>query len=472
MSKKRNTALVAAVLAATMVLGLFLALLPGSASAASSSEIQNQIDKLEQDQENLKQQIADLESNLAQNKKDIKTMVIRKNGIDQQIALLYAQITAVKQTVTAYNLMIADKQDELDAAEKRLGLLHEAYKERIRAMEEQGEISYWAVIFEANSFFEMLDHLNMVAEIARADRQRLEEIRKVAQQVEEARSQLQEHRKGLEKTRQELEASEDTLLVKQAEAESLLLDLLIKGDDYAIELDKSEQLQHDLMDQLAGLEKDKIWAEYLEWLATSVPPTTTTTTMPPTTVPPTTVPPTTAPKPTVPKPTVPPTTKPNPTTKPTAGPTTSPTTQPTTPPGGNLVDGYVWYLPLPKKSYWVSSEFGPRVHPVTGQINSYHYGIDLAANEGTPIYAVRDGVVRVAAFQYGGAGFYVSLGHDGGYSSIYMHMTHYIVKVGQYVKAGEIIGYVGSTGGSTGNHLHLGIAKDNQYMNPRLFFKF
>ena len=291
MKQKRFAAVLAAALALAMVLGLVLGLLAGSVNAASSGEIQNQIDKLEQEQEALRQQMAELESSLAQNKKDVQSMVARKNGIDQQIALLHSQITVVNQTVTAYNLMIADKQDELDTAEKRLALLHEAYKDRIRAMEEQGEISYWSVIFQASSFFEMLDHLNMAAEIAKADRQRLEEIRTVAQQVEQARADLLSHKQSLEQQRQELKQTADTLTVKQAEADGLLLDLVAKGQDYSFELDQSEKLQHELMDKLAGLEEDKIWAEYLEWLATSVPPTTTTTTtVPPTTVPPTTIP--------------------------------------------------------------------------------------------------------------------------------------------------------------------------------------
>lgn len=437
MSKKRITAVTASVLAGVMVISLLASLLTGFVNAASSSEIQNQIDILEQEQEALKEQMAQLESDLEANKKDIKSMIARKNGIDQQIALLHAQITVVKQTITAYNLMIADKQDELDMAEKRLGTLYAAYKDRIRAMEEQGEISYWSVIFEANSFFEMLDHINMVAEIARADRQRLDEIRKVAQQVDQARVELQEHKKSLEQQRQELEATEQSLAVKRGEADGLLLELLVKGDEYAFEMDESEKLQHDLMNQIAGLENDKELAEYLEWLATSVPPTTTTT--------------------------VPPTTKPKPTVRPTTRPT-DPTNQAGS---GNVADGYVWYVPT--KDYKVTSEFGPRTHPVTGKPNTYHYGIDLAAAEGTPIFATRDGVVRVAAYQEGGAGYYVSLGHEGGYISVYMHMTHYIVKKGEYVKAGQIIGYVGSTGGSTGNHLHFGIAKDGTYMNPRLF---
>ena len=93
----------------------------------------------------------------------------------------------------------------------------------------------------------------------------------------------------------------------------------------------------------------------------------------------------------------------------------------------------------------------------------------MGAVQGTPVYATRDGVVRVTAYQANGAGYYVSLGHTGGYISVYMHMTHYIVRQGEYVQAGQIIGYVGSTGGSTGPHLHFGIAKNSTYVDPMLY---
>jgi len=72
----------------------------------------------------------------------------------------------------------------------------------------------------------------------------------------------------------------------------------------------------------------------------------------------------------------------------------------------------------------------------------------------------------VAAFQAGGAGNYVSLNHGDGYKSIYMHMTHYIVYPGEYVEAGQVIGYMGTTGGSTGVHLHFGISYNGVYVNP------
>ena len=368
-------------------------------------------------------------------------MVARKNGIDQQIALLYEEVATVKQTITAYSLMIADKQDELELAEKKLSLLYKAYKARIRAMEEQGEISYWSVIFSANNFFEMLDQLNMVAEIAKADRQRLDEIRKVAQQIQETKEVLTVSRKALEETQKELEKTQEALDLKGAEADGLLLDLLAKGDAYDLEMDASEKLQHELMDQIAGLEDEKEIAEWLEWLATSVPPTTTTT-----------APPTTAP-------TTPPTIH-------TTRPTTAPTETTNQAGAGNVVDGIVWYTPT--KNFRVSSKFGYRYHPISGKY-SMHQGIDMAAPKNTPIFATRAGYVNTASYQEGGAGYYVSLNHGDGYRSIYMHMTRYVVKKGDYVEAGQIIGYVGSTGDSTGNHLHFGISYNGTYVDPELY---
>ena len=109
-----------------------------------------------------------------------------------------------------------------------------------------------------------------------------------------------------------------------------------------------------------------------------------------------------------------------------------------------------------------------RIHPIS-KVWKMHEGVDFSAAQGTPIYAARSGKVTTASYQAGGAGYYVSINHGDGYSSIYMHMTHYIVKPGDYVNAGQVIGYVGSTGGSTGPHLHFGIAYKGEYKNPMNF---
>lgn len=121
-----------------------------------------------------------------------------------------------------------------------------------------------------------------------------------------------------------------------------------------------------------------------------------------------------------------------------------------------------WALPL--RYHNVSSYYGNRTHPVTGE-KSFHTGIDLAAPEGTPIVASRSGTVVKAEFQEE-AGNFVTIDHYDGYDSSYLHMKKYIVEVGQFVIAGQVIGYCGETGTATGPHLHFEVYKDGRRVNP------
>lgn len=124
-----------------------------------------------------------------------------------------------------------------------------------------------------------------------------------------------------------------------------------------------------------------------------------------------------------------------------------------------------WVLPIQYKV--CSSPFGYREHPVAGEAK-FHYGVDLAADMGTPIVASRSGTVSSATFE-NVAGNYVVIDHLDGYTSRYMHMDKYIVTPGQFVMAGQIIGYCGSTGVSTGPHLHFGIYHNDKAVNPALY---
>ena len=125
-----------------------------------------------------------------------------------------------------------------------------------------------------------------------------------------------------------------------------------------------------------------------------------------------------------------------------------------------------WLLPITYDYF--SSPFGYRIHPIYGDWR-FHYGVDLSAPTGTPIIATRAGVVTTAAYEHGGAGYYVNINHMDGFATRYMHMTHFIVSEGQKVQAGQVIGYCGSTGGSTGPHLHFGVYKDGVAVNPALY---
>jgi murein DD-endopeptidase MepM/ murein hydrolase activator NlpD len=130
---------------------------------------------------------------------------------------------------------------------------------------------------------------------------------------------------------------------------------------------------------------------------------------------------------------------------------------------------FCWPLPI---NGTITSGFGYRSDPFTGE-NVFHGGLDIAAAEGTPIVAADDGIVTVANgvdSWGGGYGFYVIIDHGGSYETLYGHCSSICVLYGQIVRKGEVIAYVGSTGNSTGNHLHFEIRANGQKDDPAKWF--
>ena len=113
---------------------------------------------------------------------------------------------------------------------------------------------------------------------------------------------------------------------------------------------------------------------------------------------------------------------------------------------------------------WVSSQFGPRPAPKPGA-STYHRGIDIAAGYGTSIVAARSGTVRTVSYS-SARGNYCIIQHTGGYSTLYQHCSSISVRAGQTVSAGQVIAKVGSTGISTGPHLHFEVQKNGTPVNP------
>jgi len=117
----------------------------------------------------------------------------------------------------------------------------------------------------------------------------------------------------------------------------------------------------------------------------------------------------------------------------------------------------------------LASGFGYRIDPVYKTVK-FHAGLDFAAPLGTPIYATADGVVRVAGNLGNGYGNHVVINHGYGYETLYGHMYRIAIKNGHRVKRGEVIGYVGSTGKSTGPHCHYEVHKNGRPLDPVYFF--
>ena len=116
----------------------------------------------------------------------------------------------------------------------------------------------------------------------------------------------------------------------------------------------------------------------------------------------------------------------------------------------------------------VTSEFGYRRDPFTGETRG-HSGMDLAVPTGTPIRAALSGTVTVSQYNAGGYGYYVMIDHGNGLSTLYGHNSRLLVQVGQTVEAGDIIALSGSTGRSTGPHLHFEVRVDGEQTDPRAY---
>ena len=423
-NRKKFVSVLAAVMAAIMVLTLVLSLVPTKAYAASSSEIRKQINGLQEKRTEMKSQMKELQDQYKANEDEISDIVARKNLIDQEIGLLHAQVDNINEQITAYGVLIADKQDELDAAQENYDNLNEEYKTRIRTMEEEGTLSYWEVLFKANSFSDLLDRMSMIEEIAASDNRRLEALDEATKAVATAQEELATEKADLEQTKEELNSTQAELDAKREEADGVIAELVAKGQEIEGLQDELESEDQDLLKQIAQMEKEYNAAKHQEWLAYMATYTTV----------------------------APATTAPSGNSGGSSGNNGS-----STPSSGGS-----WLRPC---SYtYMSSPFGFRTSPTAGA-STYHQGVDLAAPANTPVYASRSGIVTTTTYS-NAAGYYVTINHGDGFSSIYMHLNNYVVSAGQAVSAGQLIGYVGRTGIATGYHLHFGIAYNGAYVNP------
>ena len=150
--QRRLVSILAGIMAAIMLLTLLVGILPVSASAKSSQEIKEEINALKGDRADIQAEVDALQREQDANMESIEEIVAQKDVIDQQITLLYDEVDNINEQIRSYSELIAANQEELDAAEAKLEELNQKNKERIRAMEEEGEISIWSVIFKAKNF--------------------------------------------------------------------------------------------------------------------------------------------------------------------------------------------------------------------------------------------------------------------------------------------------------------------------------
>lgn len=414
------------------------------AHATSSSEIQKEIDELEAEQAIIQAQQDDLQAQINANWESIEEMVAYKSQVDSQIFLLYTELDNLNQQITAYTTLIAQTQTELDQAQAALDELNVRYLARVRAMEEEGTLSYWEVLFKSKSFTDLIDRLNMIREIAEADERLMEQMRLVTEEVAATKAKLETERANLEQSREEQEAAMAELEEKRAESDAVLQELNanhMEMEDLHAQYDAEKnalaaeiaQAEKEWYEAKKREEEEKRRQEEEEKRRQEEEE------------------------------------KKNNANKPTepededepeeTEPEEEEEEDETNPPAADAG----WLQPC---SYvYISSAYGSRG-------SGWHNGVDFAAPGGTPIYATRSGTVTTAkalinsSGNYYSYGNYVVINHGDGFSSLYAHMSGFVVSAGQYVSQGQLIGYVGSTGNSSGNHLHFTIFHNGRDVNP------
>ena len=385
-----------------------------AAAATSMSSLQNKLNKLSQSIEQHKKELSDAKKK-EQAAKALESELKEKVTVVQgQISVLKTQIAQVQNSIGLKEQEIAAKEQEITAKQGEIDAQWSAFKGHMAAMQELREGGSVAMLSSVTNLYELLTFNEALQDISVKDTEILTNMRNAKEalendklQLEEQRTELKTQKADLQSKKADLDAQNNQMSAKQKELNSSVAAAKMSAAE-------AQQAQKDAQ---AAIESDEmnyeaVKKEIQKLIAQAA-----------------------AAKPQL------------------------------------SFTGFI----CPLKSYTrISSEYGWRKNPVTG-VNKLHAGTDFAAPAGTPIYAAASGYVQVAGWSSGGYGNYVIIYHgkmsDGNqYSTLYGHMRSVATSAGKYVQQGEIIGYVGSTGNSTGNHLHLEVWKGGSKanaVNPR-----
>lgn len=392
--RERMMALVACVLALLLLLPMVVMVLNVTAAGAGSvSAIQSQINSLKEKNKGLSKQKSDLKSQLSGIQAEKGKAMDRKNNLEQQINVLQEEIDNLNAQLEQYAALIAEKEQQVAENEAAEAAQFALFKKQCRAMEKEGSVSYWSILFSAKSFPDLLDKVNTVNAIANYNDKICDQLQAAREALQQAKAELEQAQAETEAAKAEEKAAQDELAAQKREVQNLINEIAADEKETQKALDELNAAAAAMDAEIAKQEKELQKA--MEAARQSG--------------------------------------------------------------NGNAYQfdpGSGWYWPLPSNCVKVNSFYGPRKDPISGK-RANHSGTDIGgAPTGTQIYAAKGGVVLTSA-HHSSYGNYVVISHGDGLSTLYAHMSKRAVKVGDVVSQGQVIGYVGSTGRSTGPHLHF-----------------
>ena len=379
-------------------LALAFAILCGSFSAGAVS--QSQIDALEAQRDQLKAEREEMQAGIDALEAQHADVLAQKAALDEQKEVYRQDLELIEEQVAVYTSLVEQKEREVEAAEADEAEQLATYRRHVRAMEENGTLTYLSIIFDAHSLGELISNFDMIGEIMEADQRSYDQYVAARERSEEIKAEYEETLAGLEAKQLEYEQEKAALEENIAAAAQLILDLEAQLDAdraaFDAQLAKEQALESEIQNMIAELERQEA--------ANNITSTGT----------------------------------------------------------------YAWPLP----GYVPGTRtYGMHMHPIWHEMR-FHAGQDVGAPSGVSILAADSGVATVIPDRGDGYGNYVIINHGGGRSTLYAHMSAFAISNGQSVSQGQTIGYVGSTGVSSGPHLHFETRVNGAAVDPMQYFSF
>ena len=411
MNNKKFVRILAIVLAFIMLLSVAMIAISALADATASARVTRaQIEELRKEKRELERQKREIASRINAIEFERSTEIAKKEVLDEQIILTGQEIDNINATIEYFNLLIREKEYEVFNAQRRENEQLEKYKSRVRNMEENGLISYLEIIFDSTSFSDMLARIDFVADIMRSDENAYNNLVRARNVTIARKLELEETKEELDEEKILLQQKEEELFEQLEEAEAIIYrmeqDIEESRRLHAQVRADEDKVQSDIRQMVAALARQEEAERRAREAAAA---------------------------------------------------------RARQQAGGSVTGSGQFIWPV---SGTITSGFGVRRHPVFGDLRQ-HSGIDIAAPHGTRVVAADSGTVIESTYN-SSYGNYVVISHGNGVTTLYAHLSTRSVGKGTTVSKGQQIGLIGSTGVSTGPHLHFEVSINGTRVNPRL----
>ncbi len=426
---KRCKAAVAAVMAVTVITPFFYAYKTASAYASVNtganiryvSSYDKAIEDAKKETEKYEALAAEAKAQLDAAKEKYDSIAAYIELLDEKQGEIAKQIGDISIALAQIEKEKSETEEKLEEAKKIRDEQYEKMSARIKYIYENGETDYLEILLNAGNISDLLNRVEYVSEISEYDDQLFKDFAAAAKEVQEYSDLLDAQAGKMEAAKSSYDAFyqlADKLLEEKTEALSdAAVEVGVDEEVYQEYLAEVESGKMDWNQAVKAKEEEERKAQQAEVTV--------------------------------------------PTTNPSLNGTGSGGLASVTQTENTNIGDIIW--PLPGYGN-ITSYFGYRTSPTAGA-SSNHKGIDISAPFGTPIIAALAGTV-IASSEGWAEGKYVIIDHGNGYKTLYMHMSQRNCVSGQHVSQGQVIGYVGSTGISTGNHLHFAVTVNNVYQNP------